>query len=733
MKSRIFKVWIAFVLVLSLCAVSMKFNVYAEEVIGTEDENKDNMEMLDIPDLYGIVDTEAPVVIGIELSKTEVEAPGTVEVIADLYDDISGVSGATIYFRDVENNKTILCSVSKEYYDNGYIEYEDGKWHGELKIDQYHPNGKYVIDFVNIDDKAGNLKTYYTDRESVGGLSLLPEESWNVGFEVKNENIVDTEAPVVIGIELSKKEIEAPGTVEVIADLYDEISGVSGATIYFRDVENNKTILCSVSKEYYDNGYIEYEDGKWHGELKIDQYHPNGKYVIDFVNIDDKAGNLKTYYTDRESVGGLSLLPEESWNVGFEVKNKNIVDTEAPVVIGIELSKTGIEAPGTIEVIADLYDDMSGVSGATIYFRDVENNKTILCSVSKEYYDNGYIEYEDGKWHGELKIDQYHPSGKYVIDFVNIDDKAGNLKTYYTDRESVGGLSLLPEDLWNLGFAVFNDDMGAVVTSGTTNPNLVEDIKNASEDAIIAIDYTQNSNLNKDVFDAIAGTDKKIALLSEGVQWEFNGKDIVNEIKEIDLKVSVSPLPQVNTQTGSEIKEIVNEQSSVVLHFPENGVLPGKAKIRVKADYSLRKYLGEESLCVYYYDNTNKVFVPIATDLKITSDYYIEFEIEHCSDYVITKGEVADLGGASQGSEKEPDNGAVSNGGTEVDNGTVSNDEAEQDDEEDSADAENAVRASLSPKTGDETPLGVYLLLLTVSVGCMSFVCYRRKEGNHIQ
>lgn len=196
-----------------------------------------------------------------------------------------------------------------------------------------------------------------------------------------------------------------------------------------------------------------------------------------------------------------------------------IVDTEVPVVKGIELSKTEVEAPGTVEVIVDLYDEVSGVSYANIKFEDKETQKTVFCSLSKEYYDenNNRVEYEDGKWHGELQIDQYLPSGRYIVYSVYVSDNAGNNKYYYANTSSMGG-NLLAENLWDLGFSVFNDDMGAIVTSGTTNPNLVDDIKNASEDAVIAIDYTQNSNLNKDVFDAIAGTDKKIALLSEGVQ-----------------------------------------------------------------------------------------------------------------------------------------------------------------------------------------------------------------------
>ena len=621
MKRRFLKVCIAVVSVLFLCVTNMKLNVFAEELTGMEDNSAGSGEALDIPDLYGIVDTEAPIVRGIELAKIEVEAPGTVEVIADFYDEVSGVSYASISFKNEETQKKVSCQLSKVHYDENHnlVEYEDGRWHGELRIDQYCPSGKYIIYYVYLVDNAGNSEHYYENKSGMGGMICLPEELWNIEFEVKNENIVDTEAPVVRGIELAKTEVEAPGTVEVTADLYDEVSGVSYASISFKDKETQKMVSCQLSKVHYD-------------------------------------------------------------------ENHNLV------------------------------------------------------------------EYEDERWHGELQIDQYCPSGKYIIYYVYLVDNAGNSEHYYENKSGMGGMICLPEKLWDLGFSVFNDDMGAVVLSGTTNPNLVDDIKNASEDAVIAIDYTQNSNLNKDVFDAIAGTDKKIALLSEGVQWEFNGKDIVNDIKEIDLKVDVSPLPQVNTQTGNEIEQITKEQPSVVLHFPENGVLPGKAKIRVKADYSLRKYLGEEGLCVYYYDNTNKVFVPIASDLKITSDYYIEFEIEHCSDYVVTKGAVSDLSGAAPDSGKEPgtgenpdsgkepDTGEKPDSGKEPDTGAASDDEKqpdngtvldEEEDEQEEENTTNAVSAAVAPNTGDEALSGLYLFLMAVSAAGMMFALYRRKGADN--
>ena len=201
--------------------------------------------------------------------------------------------------------------------------------------------------------------------------------------------------------------------------------------------------------------------------------------------------------------------------------------------------------------------------------------------------------------------------------------------------------SLLPESCASISFYVYNDGKGFDVMASTQTPDLVEQIKAADDQAEILVDYSSDSILKKDIFDAIKGTGKTVSLVAgDGVQWIFQGSDIVNDSKDIDLRVSMEFITQSTGEAAEAIEELVEEKKTVILRFPENGVLPGKAKVRVKADYSMRQYLGGEGIYVYYFDNTANELVPIAANLVLTDDDYIEFEIEHCSYYIMTAGQV---------------------------------------------------------------------------------------------
>ena len=58
-------------------------------------------------------------------------------------------------------------------------------------------------------------------------------------------------------------------------------------------------------------------------------------------------------------------------------------------------------------------------------------------------------------------------------------------------------------------------------------------------------------------------------------------------------------------------------------------------------DYVFRDYLGsDEGLYVYYFDNTTQQFVEVAANISVGNDDYLEFTIDHNSEFVITAGEI---------------------------------------------------------------------------------------------
>ena len=182
------------------------------------------------------------------------------------------------------------------------------------------------------------------------------------------------------------------------------------------------------------------------------------------------------------------------------------------------------------------------------------------------------------------------------------------------------------------------DETSGDIVSATTSPDLVDEIENMAEGNTAHIYHGNNDVLSKDVFGAIAGKNKTIAVESDGIQWIFEGEEIdESKIKDINLGTTI----EEKWFSESDVNdEIAWEQNAVVLQFADNGDLPGKATIRVKIDPVFKDYIGTENLYVYYYDNTTKEFKEIAAGLNTQSDGYIEFTITHNSDFVITSGPI---------------------------------------------------------------------------------------------
>ena len=164
-----------------------------------------------------------------------------------------------------------------------------------------------------------------------------------------------------------------------------------------------------------------------------------------------------------------------------------------------------------------------------------------------------------------------------------------------------------------------------------------------SSDGTAYIHYGNDATLDEEVFDAVAGTDKKLVLSSDGIQWEFDGKTVdADKAKDLELDVDIERDRRSDSENADEIEGALGTKNSIIVSFPENGELPGPAKIRIKMDHVFRDYIdykdGEATVYVYYYDNATGEFVEVASNLAVGTDEYLEFTITHNSDFVIMNG-----------------------------------------------------------------------------------------------
>ena len=283
----------------------------------------------------------------------------------------------------------------------------------------------------------------------------------------------------------------------------------------------------------------------------------------------------------------------------------------------------------------DASDDVSGPAQADGQFYCEETGKSLYFFVRNTYYDyesEKDVTYPDGKLHGTLEIDQYVETGVFKLRYMYLRDVAENQQYYNASGNNPD--YALPDVVKATQFHVFNTIPD--VTTSVANPGFIDKLESAEDNAYIVADYSGDATLTEAAFNAIAGTDKTLDLASEGITWRFNGNDITEDIKPIDLKVSITPVEEEGSENGEAIADQLKDNPGVVMKFAENGTLPGKATIQVKVDYAMREYLGsDENLCVYYYNNETGKLELIAEDLKVVNDTYVEFSITHCSYYVL--------------------------------------------------------------------------------------------------
>lgn len=121
--------------------------------------------------------------------------------------------------------------------------------------------------------------------------------------------------------------------------------------------------------------------------------------------------------------------------------------------------------------------------------------------------------------------------------------------------------------------------------------------------------------------------------------WQFEKTDefyaSISDNLEIDLNLRLNI--DTMTKTTKEINERVDQNKLIVI-FEHHGKLPEVATIRINV---AQKFEDGEKLYLYYYNEDSGNIEYIDNKLKV-KDGYVEFQIDHCSDYFLTAAVVND-------------------------------------------------------------------------------------------
>ena len=585
----------------ALMILSTSLPAYADTVVTEQSESE--------TELFGTPDYYAPVLESMSVDKTEVAAGESFVVTLIVNDDLSGLDFGRIRIVNEATQKDM--SIENIEYDITNLENLQYQVQCTVQVPMDETNGTLKVESVTLFDVANNSVVYHTDNDT----HPLPS---NISVKITNSNSEDKEAPILNSLSIAPEAISASETTVLTLNVSDDVSGVNYVTTEFVNRDTGHSIEAGWNS-YNSNPVV---NGEIAVQVETTQYDGAGTYELDRVTLMDTNGFMSDWYSANNPNYDSSPLPQE---VSFTISNDGDEDITPPVLNSVSLDKTEVEAPGVVTLTLDVTDDVSGYRSGLIRFVNRQNGKRIESNTDS---DNPSVV--------QIEVSQFEPSGIFELEDVYLFDNNNNMSHYISHTDTGRDTSKFPNEV---SFLVKNtdEDSNTIVTS-TTSENLVSSIKNMQEGGTAYIYHGNNNTLPAGVFEAIKGQNKTIVVESDGIQWIFNGTDITGEIKDIDLSTAIDTKWNID----SEADDVMDwEQNAIILKFADNNQLPGEATIRVKMDYVFRDYLGsDKGLYVYYFDNTTQQFVEVAANISVGNDDYLEFTIDHNSEFVITAGEI---------------------------------------------------------------------------------------------
>ncbi len=186
-----------------------------------------------------------------------------------------------------------------------------------------------------------------------------------------------------------------------------------------------------------------------------------------------------------------------------------------------------------------------------------------------------------------------------------------------------------------------------------TGDDFINRIANQQNNDIVSVNVSQKFSIDKDVFERLQNQSKKSVVFDGGwYKWQFNGSELSGSAlngSQLDTRIDQT------SPKADAISKLTGATGFTNLHFSYEGKLPGKATIQVK----IPKYAGK-SVFAYYYNPEKNMLETIQSDIPVDADGWLKFDIEHCSDYVISESKIDGAATESSGSVTASSSSAIS-------------------------------------------------------------------------
>lgn len=324
-------------------------------------------------------------------------------------------------------------------------------------------------------------------------------------------------------------------------------------------------------------------------------------------------------------------------------------------------------------------------------------------------------------------LDDVEPNDVYIIRVKFTTDDGPNYTAACLDYEGI----YTNEDRLNrtfgcVDFWILPEGVSSVLNFADETPDP------APSDETYTVDLGDSLTVSNDKFNAILAENatKDVVIKSnnnvtftfaKGTMTSVDGKT------EYDFSTSI-----VSAYANTMPSYITKDNFVSQINFNYSGKLPATANIRF---YAGTEYAGQ----TLYYSlmNADNTFAEVQAVI-VDADGYMTVKQDHCSSYVVTKTEPK----LSSNNDTKTDDGNTSNNGGSSDNGNTSNNSGSSNNGNASAsdnntssgnttvstdkNASSANTTATSPKTGDMTPIAIYVVMAVAAMGVIVFVKRRK-------
>ncbi len=335
-------------------------------------------------------------------------------------------------------------------------------------------------------------------------------------------------------------------------------------------------------------------------------------------------------------------------------------------------------------------------------------------------------------YNGVMADDAYIIRVYYTADDLGNIQVASGLETWGEDNTDTYGANISDVDDWRKYYTLENRvsayvDYWFLPEGVSTVLNFADETPapTPSEDNY-TVDLGSSQTISADTFAAILAenaTKDVIIKSNNDVTFTFAKGTMTNVAGKTEYDFSTT----INSAYADTMPSYITKDNFVSqINFNYSGKLPATANIRF---YAGTEYAGQ----TLYYSlmNADNTFAEVQA-VVVDADGYMTVKQDHCSSYVVTKTEPK----LPSNDDTKNDDGNASNNGGSSDNGNTSNNgNASTSDNNTSSgnttvstdnNTSSANTTATSPKTGDMTPIAIYVVIAVAAMGVIVFVKRRK-------